>query len=87
MSSPVMRPCPHCNGTGEVPESFGDRVKDAREAKGLTQAQLSEKVGISRPQIANIETNRGDASVPVLIGFSAELGVTIDWLLKGGDKP
>lgn len=78
-----MRPCPHCNGTGELPESFGDRVKDAREAKAMTQAQLSERVGLSRPQIANVETNRTEVSIQALIGLSAELGVTIDWLLKG----
>lgn len=78
-----MRPCAHCNGTGQIPEAFGDRLKDAREAKGMTQAALSERVGVSRPQIANMETNRTDAGIPVLIGISAELGVSIDWLLKG----
>lgn len=79
----TTRPCPHCNGLGQLPESFSDRLKDAREAKAMTQAQLSERVGVSRPQLANLETGRGDASVPVLIGLSAELEVSIDWLLTG----
>jgi len=82
------RPCPHCNGSGQLAENFSDRLKDAREAKAMTQAQLAEKVGVSRPQLANLETGRGDASVPVLIGLSAELEVSIDWLLvgKAGDE-
>lgn len=80
------RPCPTCGGTGIIPEAFGDRVKAAREIKGLTQAILCEKIGVSRPQLANIETNRTDASIPVLIGLSAELDVTIDWLLKGDES-
>ena len=85
MSGAIMRPCAHCGGTGQVLESFAYRLKQAREVKGITQAKLSELIGVSRPQIANIEAGRGNASVPVLIGLSAELGVTVDWLLKGGD--
>jgi repressor LexA len=78
-----MKPCPMCGGAGELPEAFSDRLKLARDAKGMTQAQLAEIVGISRPQLANLETGRGDASVPVLIGLSGALLVSIDWLLTG----
>lgn len=35
--------------------SIGQNIKAARNAIGLTQQQLAEKVGLSRPQIANIE--------------------------------
>lgn len=82
-----MLTCPHCNGTGKVRETFADRLQAAREQAGMTQAQLSEAVGISRPQIANLESGRGDASVPLLIGLSGTLHVSIDWLLTGkGDQ-
>lgn len=33
----------------------GDRVKQAREIRGLTQAELAERVGVSQPTIAYIE--------------------------------
>ena len=33
----------------------GDRVRQAREIKGLTQAELAERVGVSQPTIAYIE--------------------------------
>ena len=33
----------------------GDRVKQAREIRGLTQAELAERVGVTQPTIAYIE--------------------------------
>jgi Zn-dependent peptidase ImmA (M78 family)/transcriptional regulator with XRE-family HTH domain len=33
----------------------GDRVRQAREIRGLTQAELAERVGVSQPAIAQIE--------------------------------
>jgi len=79
------RACPHCGGAGTIPESFADRLKHARETKTMTQAQLAERVGTSRPQLANLETGRSDPSVAVLIGLASELAVSIDWLLTGSE--
>jgi len=81
--APRMKACPHCHGLGQVAETFCDRVAHARLVQDLTQQQLADAVGISRPQIANIETGRTDASVPLLIGLSGALLVSIDWLVKG----
>ncbi|MGB3026913.1 helix-turn-helix domain-containing protein [Paradevosia shaoguanensis] len=81
-----LRPCPHCGGSGKVIESFGDRLLEARDEAGLTQENLARKVGVSRPQLANLETGRTDASVPVLIGLAAELDKSIDWLLTGREN-
>lgn len=37
--------------------TIGERMRDARKAKGLTQAALAEKVRLKRNTIANYETN------------------------------
>jgi transcriptional regulator with XRE-family HTH domain len=36
----------------------GERVKQAREFKGLTQKQLAEDIGVHPSEIAQIETGR-----------------------------
>lgn len=70
--------CPHCNGTGELaPESLtvGAMVLAARRAAGLTQQELSEKCGLGRSQIANIEVDRSDIPVKTLRRLADGLGV------------
>ncbi|MBP3411935.1 MAG: helix-turn-helix domain-containing protein [Oscillospiraceae bacterium] len=36
---------------------FGDKIKDARKAAGLTQRQLADKIGVSNTSISNWEKN------------------------------
>ena len=44
---------------------FGDRIRDARKAAGLTQRQLSERLGVSNTSISNWEKglSRPDADM------------------------
>lgn len=46
--------------------AIGEAIWFARERKGLTQVQLAAMVNVSRPQIANLETGRGEPSVTTL---------------------
>jgi len=54
--------------------TFGIKLRQARQAAGLTQEVLAERVGLSRPSIANIE--RGNQQVPLhmLASFASVLG-------------
>ena len=45
---------------------FGERIKDKRRAKRLTQMELAERLSISRTQLANIETGCQRTSVFLL---------------------
>ena len=62
--------------------SVGENIKRLREGKKWTQQELADKMGVSRPMIAQIE--RGTKSVTLI--FGAELaGVfecTVEELLK-----
>ena len=40
-----------------------NRVKELREAEGLTQKELGEKVGVSRQAVNAIETGKFDPSI------------------------
>lgn len=66
--------CPYCEGTGELAgASIGALVLARRKAKGLTQEALSEACGLSRGQIANLETDRTDLSIKALFRVAKAL--------------
>lgn len=53
------------------------RIKDAREAKGLTQVQLAEMVGLSKGQMSDIESERRHATQRRLVAIAKALDVKI----------
>lgn len=61
----------------EAAKLLGARVRLARKRRGLTVAQLAERVGVSRVTVQKIE--RGDPTVALGTAFEAAtlLGVTL----------
>jgi transcriptional regulator with XRE-family HTH domain len=53
----------------------------ARKAQGLTQKQLSEKIGIGRPLVTDYEIGRLRLSGEMVLRFALALGVSTDFLL------
>lgn len=51
-------------------EKVSNRVKELRVARGLTQQQLAEAVGVSRQSINSIECNRYVPSLPLALAFA-----------------
>lgn len=66
-------------------EGFGRRLASLRTSRGLTQAALSEKIGVSRRVIAYYEHENAQPPGPMLIDLAAALRVSVDQLL--GRKP
>jgi transcriptional regulator with XRE-family HTH domain len=54
---------------------FGDRLREARKAKGASQTEIAAGVGLSRTSVANIERGRQRMSLHLLLAFARELGV------------
>lgn len=50
-------------------------VKILRKYRGLTQVELAEKAGISRPYLAEIETGKKDGSIRAIKALAKALGV------------
>ena len=63
--------------------AIGARVRIIREALGLTQLELSKRVGMVRPSIANFETGRQRILLHDVERFATALGTTPKNLLKG----
>ncbi len=53
-----------------------------RDLRGLTQAALAEKAGMSRVTVAEIETGRKQGSVATLRALADALGVSMDDLAE-----
>lgn len=75
--------CPYCDGTGQLEAAahMGAVLKAAREGAGMTQEQVSAKIGRSRAQIANIEAGRSEITVSLLGQFAAAFGVSMKELV------
>lgn len=58
----------------------GERIREKREAQGLTQVQLSEKVCVDRSMIAKIELGTRQVSAPLLKAIAGVFGCTMDEL-------
>jgi len=62
---------------------IGLRVKQAREAAGLTQERLSELLDVTAQYLSGVERGAVGLSVPVLIRLCSILLVSCDFILKG----
>jgi transcriptional regulator with XRE-family HTH domain len=64
------------------PSEFGKRLKEVRELRGLTQAELAERAKMTAVQISHFETGiKPSASAVTLVKLGDALSVTIDYLL------
>ena len=58
-----------------------EKLKALREARGLTQLQVSNRIGISKAKISAYETASKAPSIEVLIRLSRLFGVSVDYLV------
>ena len=64
---------------------IGQRIRKFRKARGLSQEQLAERVGISMTHMSHIETANTKLSLPVFVQLAEALEVQTDLLLY--DQP
>jgi len=55
-----------------------NRVKELRIARGWTQQELADAVGVSRQSINSIERERYVPSLPLALTFAKVFGITTD---------
>lgn len=61
---------------------IGQKIKEVRTDKRLTQEYLAKKTGVNVSHISNIKTNKVKVSLTLLVGICNALDVTIDYLLE-----
>lgn len=63
--------------------TLGDRIAAARDALGLTQKQLADRLGVRRKTLADWEDDRSEPRANRLHMMSGLLGVSLIWLMTG----
>jgi len=63
-----------------------NRVKELRTARGWTQEQLADAVGVSRQSINSIERERYVPSLPLALAFARVFGCTTDEIFTLNDE-
>lgn len=62
------------------------RIRAARKAAHLTQAELAEKINISTNAVAKLETNLMNVSLQTLINIANELDIDMNYLLSDNNN-
>jgi transcriptional regulator with XRE-family HTH domain len=62
--------------------NYGAKIKELRDKAGMTQAELSEKSGISQEHISRIENGKYSPNVKTADKIAGALGVTLMDILK-----
>jgi putative transcriptional regulator len=62
-----------------------NRLREAREVRGLTQAQLAELVGVSRKTINTVENGIFVPSTVIALRLAAALGEPVEALFSLGE--
>lgn len=68
-------------------EHLVSMLKPAREAAGLTQAALAERVGVSRKTINTVENGIYIPSTLLALKLAAALGTTVELLFQVQEGP
>ncbi|MEM7271420.1 MAG: helix-turn-helix domain-containing protein [Pseudomonadota bacterium] len=63
--------------------TFGDRIVNAREALGLSQNQLSRRLGVQEETLADWESDRNEPRANKLQMLAGVLNVSLVWLMSG----
>lgn len=56
---------------------LGQTLLAARKARGMSQAALASRLGLSQPRVSFLEQNAGDLSVEQLLAWCAILGLEL----------
>ena len=59
---------------------LGNRIREARDARGLTQAELAERIGVSRKTVNTVENGVFVPSTVVALKLAGALGCAVEEL-------
>ncbi len=76
-----METCYSIDMDDNVPTNLARNVRQLREARRLTQAQLASAAGVPRPTLANLESGSANPTLSVLTRVAGALQVSLEELV------
>lgn len=73
-----------------MPDSLGERLREARTKRGLSLRSVAQSLGVSASLISQVEIGKTQPSVATLYALANHLGASLDELLgipAGGNQP
>jgi len=67
----------------DIQKLVGQRIKELREKKGLSQEAFGDLCGINRTHMGEIERGKWNLTLGTLCKIAEKLGTTVSNLLKG----
>lgn len=68
-------------------QQFGNRIKELRALRGLTQEELADQVGMFRTYMSRIETGAANPTLTMMVALADALGVPIVALFDAPPEP
>jgi len=66
-----------------LPISFGERIRETRKAKGLSQEDFAHLCGFDRTYISGIERGKRNPSLTAIEVLAKALGLSVEKLFEG----
>ena len=61
---------------------LGDRIREIRQSRGMSQVELGKRIGVSKQSVSNWENENIQPSIDMLIRIAKVFSVTTDYLLS-----
>jgi len=67
--------------------SIGRRLKSVRDQLGVSQSEITERLGVTQSSLARYESGQRRVPLPVLLALEHEFRVNHEWVLTGKGEP
>lgn len=61
-------------------QAFGQRIRELRQAKGMTQEDLADRCGLFRTYMSRIETGKANPTLTMIHALADSVGVPVQSL-------
>jgi putative transcriptional regulator len=75
-----------CLRAGDAPDAMNNLVRELRGERGWSQADLAQKLDVSRQTVNAIETGKYDPSLPLAFKIARLFGMPIEMIFVPGEQ-